>query len=374
MFINNLKLINKAFDVLKEEEEKINYYYEPRFCKNKKNWKRHMNFYELKRDFIKDIIDYGFCPYIENTSEEQMKNKNIMKFSKEKNHDYTNHIKKLNYLINNKKKFYKKNNYKSNSCGSIKISKIKLQKIPKINEYKNKSILSVLYNSTNEQNFSGANKRINSAKILNFENKNKKKITKIVKFSRDDIFDYIKMKKDKLLENQLNKSLSFESDEDYKNTDNFSLVENNQKKFGDKGIKILRNSIFNQQTNLKNKLKIKPSCNSQIIKNPLDKNLKSNQSNQSNQSIHKINNNQKDSNSYLMKDTSNSTFFGQGKKEIDYLLNSNKEYSNKHNMRYSQKITSIEKLENASGGIFRIARKYNYYARKNKKIKQKLFK
>ena len=75
-----------------------------------------------------------------------------------------------------------------------------------------------------------------------------------------------------------------------------------------------------------------------------------------------------------MKDTSNSTFFGQGKKEIDYLLNSNKEYSNKHNMRYSQKITSIEKLENASGGIFRIARKYNYYARKNKKIKQKLFK
>ena len=366
MFINNLKLINKAFDVLKEEEAKINYYYEPRFCKNNKNWKRHMNFYELKRDFIKDIIDYGFCPYIVNTSEEQMKNKNIMKFSKERNHDYINHIKKLNYLINNKKNLYKKNNYKSNSCGSIKISKIKLQKIPKIKEYKEKSNLSALYNSTNEINTNGANKRINSANILNFKKKNKKILTKIVKFSRDEIFDYIKMKKDKLLENELNKSLSFESDEDYKNTDNFTLVKNNQEQFRDKGIKILRNSIFNKQTNFKNKIKIKSFCNSQIIKNSFGKNLKSNQGNQS---IHKITNNQKDSNSYLMKDTSNSTFFGQGKKEIDYLLNSDKEYSNKHNMRYSQKITSIEKLEKASGGIFRIARKYDYFSKKNKKIK-----
>ena len=360
MFINNLKLINKAFDVLKEEEEKINYYYEPRFSKNDNKWKRHMNFNELKKDFIKDINDYGFCPFIENTCEEQMKNKNIMKFSKERFHDYTNHIKKINNIINDKKNLYK--NYKSNSCGSIKIKDIKLNKIPKIKD-KNILILSGLYNSMNETNFNNNNsKRNNSASILNLKNKNKKRITKIVKFSRDDIFDYRRIKKDKLLENELNKSISFESDEDYKNNDNCSLVEKNKTKIENNRIKILRNGIYNKQKKLNNKIKIKSVCNSQIIKNPIDKTLKCNQS------IYKSSKKKKYSNYYLMKDTSISALFGKGKKEMDYLLNNN-EYNIKHNMRYGKKIASIEKLENVSGGIFKIARKYDYFSKKNKKIK-----
>ena len=39
MHFNNFKLINHAFEVLKVEEAKINYYYEPRFYKKIKDGK-----------------------------------------------------------------------------------------------------------------------------------------------------------------------------------------------------------------------------------------------------------------------------------------------------------------------------------------------
>ena len=66
----NLKYILNERSLLKKEEEKINYYFEPIYKKENKYWKRHLNFSELKQDFTKDIINYGFSPYLPKTYQE----------------------------------------------------------------------------------------------------------------------------------------------------------------------------------------------------------------------------------------------------------------------------------------------------------------
>ena len=62
---NSIKILDKAFDYLNNEERKLNYEYDPRSEKKDESWKRHLFFFELKKDFIKDIQEFGFCPYIE---------------------------------------------------------------------------------------------------------------------------------------------------------------------------------------------------------------------------------------------------------------------------------------------------------------------
>lgn len=296
MIANNLKLVNRAFELLKEE--KINYYYNPIYFRKNKSWKRHLNFSEIKKDFIRDIIDYGFCPYNEKTTEEQMKNKVLKKIFQEKNHDYINHIKKLKLFKN---KNLTDNKHKLNENSKIKDKEIK--QIPKIKEYNNKSFLAGLYKSINGENVLN-NKRNISANNSGF-NESNKRLTKIVKFSRDDIIDIIKMKKNKLLENEQNKSFSFQSDYDNKNS---SVNNNNLISIYKKNIKNLENKKLDNNNNYfshnKNILNIKSSSfyNKQIMKNVL-KNINSIRK------IYKI----KKNNSILIKDRSISTMPMKGK-------------------------------------------------------------
>ena len=63
MFTNNIDAINAAFYLLDKKEAKINYYYEPRFSKKEKDWKRCYIINELKTDFIKDVNNFGFSPF-----------------------------------------------------------------------------------------------------------------------------------------------------------------------------------------------------------------------------------------------------------------------------------------------------------------------
>ena len=201
MLINNLKLINKAFDLLKNEEEKTNYCYEPMFPKKNKEWKRHFNFCELKKDFIKEINDYGFSPYFHKTCEEQLKNKIILKFSKKKDYNYTKYIKKINKYINRTKKNGTSKIGNNLSYENKKHNDLSL-KIPKLKEYKSKSFLGNLYRAIHDESIINKNKRKSNSCVESSETKGKiknLKMTKIVKFSKEGFVDK-KMKKEGLID------------------------------------------------------------------------------------------------------------------------------------------------------------------------------
>lgn len=108
---NNIKLIDKAFDRVYEVEKRINYEYEPIYDQKNQGWKRNLFFPELKRDFIKDVTEFGFCPYIPKAFGEQQKIKNISKFAN------VDTFKKLDYL---------KSLYKKIDSSDIKKESIKL--------------------------------------------------------------------------------------------------------------------------------------------------------------------------------------------------------------------------------------------------------
>ena len=99
---NNIKLLEKGFDRIYEIEKKVNYEYEPMYYSKIKGWKRNLFFKELKNDFIKDVTEFGFCPYIPKACDEQQKNKNISKFSKIDNYSKLNYIKSLYRKLNQK--------------------------------------------------------------------------------------------------------------------------------------------------------------------------------------------------------------------------------------------------------------------------------
>jgi hypothetical protein len=178
---NSLKIINKAFDYLEEEEKKINYEYEPHFEKEDDTWKRHLFFFELKKDFIKDVTEFGFCPYIQKPCREQRNDKNIMRFQKVDNFVRTDYIKNLYKKItsNTLKPIIKQ---KSISPQKSKYTFIlKKNKSMKDISYNNKSnnkntflsrIYTKLKNREIEINILKNNKNLNSNKILkkNIEN------------------------------------------------------------------------------------------------------------------------------------------------------------------------------------------------------------
>ena len=104
MFINNISGIDAAFYILDKNDEKINYYYEPRFTKKEKDWKRSYIINELKKDFISDINNYGFSPYIESSFIDQRKDRNINKYIRVNSYDFASYIKKMNILLHNNPK------------------------------------------------------------------------------------------------------------------------------------------------------------------------------------------------------------------------------------------------------------------------------
>jgi len=365
MFINNLKLINKAFDLLKIEEEKTNYCYEPIFPKKNKEWKRHFNFYELKKDFLKEINDYGFSPYFHKTCEEQLKNKIILKYSKKKNHNYAKYIKKINKYINSTKKNETQKTGNNLSYENKRHSNLSL----KMTKYKSKSFLGNLYRTVHDESIINKNKR-NSNSCMNIsETKEKKinnlKLTKIVKFSRDDIVDRKKMKKEDLID--LDNSFVFETKSKIKTMYDLYKLNNKISNKMDNYRSSESSSSSNMYNNYRNAVPLNFKSNtfyhSKLFKNLLKDDLKRIKSSK------KIIKFKKGKNTFLTKknninnstiDLTNSTIFTRNKKKYWNLS-----YINDNN---SNKKKNELKLYNEKEGIFKLAVKYDYLAKKNKNI------
>ncbi len=169
---NSIKILDKAFDILNYEERKLNYEYDPRSAKKDESWKRHLFFFELKRDFIKDIKDFGFCPYIQKPYDEQRKDKNIMKYTRKGNLSRTDYIKNLYKKITNNS-----NNDKNNKIISSRRMKYALSprknnsmkdsnyKVGNTKNIKNKNtFLMEIYNKINHKN---QNNNMKFKKLLN---------------------------------------------------------------------------------------------------------------------------------------------------------------------------------------------------------------
>ena len=357
MHFNNLKLVNHAFDLIKEEEAKINYYYEPLFLKRNKKWKRHLNFNDLKEDFMNDITNLGFCPYIEKSCAEQMKNKKIMKFSKNKNTNCFNFLKRFHCLLN-------PNPNKNLNNISVKIENNKnlgkTIKIPKLKRYSNKSLLFSEHKKRNESK----KRRDSNISIKNehysLNNKNEvKKITNIVKFSRENNIDKT-MKQKHIISKDNNISFSFGSN-DEKSIDFFLYYAKN---YDDK------EEIYNKNKNhineywgaLINDIKINTFNHSNIPDNSNNKKANKTLVDKNNQ----IRNNKK---KYILNSTKmnslNSTLISyqkNKKRNNTLLINKNDPFKNKKNK--NKRNRSVEGLENFTEGIFKLAVKYNNSSKK----------
>ena len=68
----------------------------------------------MKKDFIRNVTNFGFSPFIELSFKEQLKKKNIMKYFNSSNYDFSQYIKKMNFLIHDKPKLKKSSNLKDN--------------------------------------------------------------------------------------------------------------------------------------------------------------------------------------------------------------------------------------------------------------------
>jgi len=377
MFINNLKLINKAFDLLKSEEEKTNYCYEPTFPKKKEEWKRHYNFYELKKDFVKEINDYGFSPYFHKTCEEQLKNKIILKFSKKKDYNYTKYIKKINKYINSTKKKETQKNGNNLSYEKKKLNDLSL-KIPKLKEYKSKSFLGNLYRTIHDESIITKNKRKSNSCMNDSEKQGKignLKMTKIVKFSRDGIVDK-KMKKEDLID--LENSFIFETKSKIKTMYDLYKLNNKISNKNDNyrsSDSSSSSNMFNNDKKVSHPLNFKESTfsHSKLYKNILKDDLKRIKSSK------KIARFRKGENTFLTKknninyskiDCTNSTIFTGNKKNY-WNLSFIKDY-NSFNHKNNKKKHELN-FHNEKEGILNLAVKYDYLAKKNKNIQFYLY-
>ena len=106
---SNLNILIKEINALKIKDAMLNYYFEPLCKKQNIYWKRHLNFDDLKLDFMKDVTDYGFYQYISQTYLEQKDNKNISNYCKSQYYGFADYLKKIHKSrINDELKEYNK--------------------------------------------------------------------------------------------------------------------------------------------------------------------------------------------------------------------------------------------------------------------------
>lgn len=92
----NLIHIDKQFNRLDKIEDYINKKFEPR-SKGKHKVKKHIYYDDLEADFIDEVNAYGFSPYIQQSSELQRRDENIMRFKTNFINDgLLNYVKKRN--------------------------------------------------------------------------------------------------------------------------------------------------------------------------------------------------------------------------------------------------------------------------------------
>ena len=238
----DLNIIGKKFDKIKQIEEQINYFYEPRYKKKDNFWKRHFFYDELRKDFSDEITSFGFSPFIQKPFFEQKKDKNIMKYKKE-HFEFG--------LINYIQRIYKDHNNNNNKDIENKISKSLL-----LNNHNNNNLDNNKNISTNNSDY---NLFLGKAFHKIDENKNNQ-------IKRRNIIN--------------NKNLSKNNSQNYGNTTNINFYELKSKINDKKEIK----TIFNYQ----NILKKKSHSNKKSEKN-ISKLLKNNTFNLSNKKKEKEN-------------------------------------------------------------------------------------
>ena len=246
---NNLKLINKAFDYIINEEKKLNYEYEPHFEEHDENWKRHLFFFELKKDFIKDVTEFGFCPYIQKPCEEQRRDKNIMRFQKIDNFVRTDYIKNIY------KKITANTNRKIKREKSLSPKRAKFTLILK----KNNSMKDIGHiahiNKLNNDNNTFLSKIYNKIKIRKREINNLKlgknilNVNKNIKQNNDNIENLLGKKSNKNEDGQMeDESFIYEPDKSNMKYNNFYAL--NREKSKDTNNK--DDSLSNSSNNNKN--------------------------------------------------------------------------------------------------------------------------
>lgn len=209
---NNIILIDRAFNKLYEAEKKINYEFEPIYNRENKNWKRNLFFKELQKDFIKDVTEFGFYPYLPKACDEQQKIKNISRFSKIDNFSKLDYIKSLYKKINSDEAEQESSNmnnsnkqtYKRNSL-TMRVKMNKYKSILDSDHKKNKKIflLKQVSNPLFQEKMS-----IKHLKEMNQRNKNF--FTK-KNFKKNSSMTHICFKKDKNLSQSDNEFIDAES-------------------------------------------------------------------------------------------------------------------------------------------------------------------
>ena len=354
MYSNNISAIDAAFYLLNKKDNKINYYYEPRFTKKEKDWKRSYVFNELKKDFILDISNYGFSPYIESTSVDQRKNKNISKYIHINNYDFAKYIRKMNILIHNRPKILN-NDLKEEQNKTFQ------EKIKEKN----------LFHSRFKNNFRRSQSNINIFKN-NLAKKRKSQylnsLSKIVKFARDDIIDISKINQMKLINNGIESSFYWENknlnesfnDDSYQEKSNIQYDKKNEKEISKKDDKDIL--IRNKSEKLINKNKnnnMNSSYNKQLFKENeiLNKTAKFKSTKFQNKNINNIFRKKNIRNTlYKFNNSTIKKFLLNGKS----IINKKRNYSSLRQSKISNKKLYLEKLENYEGGIFKSAKKYQY--------------
>ena len=209
---NNIKLIDKAFDKLNEVEKRINYEYEPIYDQKNEGWKRSLFYPELKRDFVKDVTEFGFCPYIPKAFVDQQKIKNISKFVGVDNFTKLDYLKSLYKKIdsdNINKESIKSNN--SNRRGKNRLSLTSMR----IN--RNKSIKNIHFTNNKKKFFI---KKISNTnfkdKLMNIDSNMKLKLRNSNTITQKNYRKNISMvnicyKKDKTVNKKENEFIDAES-------------------------------------------------------------------------------------------------------------------------------------------------------------------
>ena len=131
---NKIILIDRAFNKVNEAEKKINYEFEPIYNRENKNWKRNLFFKELQKDFIKDVTEFGFYPYLPKACDEQQKIKNISRFSKIDNFSKLDYIKSLYKKINSDEAEQESSNMNNSNKQTYKRNSLTMR--VKMNKYK----------------------------------------------------------------------------------------------------------------------------------------------------------------------------------------------------------------------------------------------
>ena len=209
---NNIILIDRAFNKVYEAEKKINYEFEPIYNRENKNWKRNLFFKELQKDFIKDVTEFGFYPYLPKACDEQQKIKNISRFSKIDNFSKLDYIKSLYKKINSDEAEQESSNmnnsnkqtYKRNSL-TMRVKMNKYKSILDSDHKKNKKIflLKQVSNPLFQEKMG-----IKHLKEMNQRNKN---FSTKKNFKKNSSMTHICFKKDKNLSQSDNEFIDAES-------------------------------------------------------------------------------------------------------------------------------------------------------------------